>query len=531
MGDSSEAVPQLHPQKTRRSSRARRQKRAYNSENAITNGHGGHSDTNGTPPRQISSERAKPVSVSAQPTTETPLKPAYAGPTFHASPAASSLPVPRFFSKSVPANADQPGLQARLNIEESYQSEGPASSSASTPKLAIPEPARDREPTPIDFLLNADRNERARAESNGSGSHTPDHDPFFQNVQSEPPRFDQLPENLKELPSNRVTSPVNRTMFPMELDGTQAGDPQSTPRHTPSQPRTMASRSSTDPSKLFQADNEAAAQSLKDLLGVHSNSKSPPAAMPYAHNYSNTSPQLRRNHSSNSSIPLSGSPSAPITPPDGPRRQTSNFHYGNRNLSPLFQAARAPPQRPSSGLRQEVEQEAPIPAELPANNGPIPLPNSAEHDASASPPVKNLDAKAFSRAYLDAQIQAANSHVSANPFSSRSGKTSQKLPNSSSSAAIGREPSPFNSPLPASAFSDQHGVSEPSFRKGSFTSSYPSVNRNSISGSTQSLSASNGSPVHHAASNTQDVKAMEDNLRKILNLHIAGAPNGMTHPC
>ena len=47
----------------------------------------------------------------------TPAKPAYAGPTFHASPAPSALPIPKFFSKSAPQSADKDGLQSQMDSE------------------------------------------------------------------------------------------------------------------------------------------------------------------------------------------------------------------------------------------------------------------------------------------------------------------------------------------------------------------------------------------------------------------------------
>jgi hypothetical protein len=82
---------------------------------------------------------------------------AYAGPTFHHSPAPSSLPMPKFFSNSVPVRRT-PGLQAMM--EEDYVTDTPQAS------------------TPLERLFRADREERARksrqaGESSDSDS-TPD---------------------------------------------------------------------------------------------------------------------------------------------------------------------------------------------------------------------------------------------------------------------------------------------------------------------------------------------------------------------
>ncbi|KAL9093268.1 MAG: hypothetical protein Q9165_004009 [Trypethelium subeluteriae] len=539
MEDSTTAVPQLNPQKTRRPSRPRRPKRANSHQNGMTNGHGGYSDNSRTPPRENSHDRARPVSMSAQSGTETPLKHAYAGPTFHASPAASSLPVPRFVSKSVPTNVEQPGLQARLN-EESDRSEGPASSSGTTPKLAPTVPSRDRGPTPIDFLLDADRRERARAGSRDSGSHTPDRDPFAQHIISESSKNDQLPENVKELPMHHSRSPSTRGMFPMELDGAQTESPRhAIPQSPPDRSRMPISRSNTEPAKLSHADSEAAAQTLKSILGVPTNVQSPSVVVsnPLS-NHGTVSPQLDRNHSSYSSVPLSGSPTPPATPSDTARRPPADLRYGNRNLSPLFQAARAPPpHRPSSGLRQQVEQEPPpAPAELPATNGlASPFSARAPQQNTSPPPNPHFDVRAFSRAYLDKQIQAANPTVPSIALTSRAENSDQSKSNTVSS--LGREPSPFNSPSPASLSSSQQDVLKSgSIHRDTFSASLSGKNENKeASGSgyltyNAAMAASNGSPVQTRSNHTQDVKTMEDSLRKILNLHTVGSQDGSAHP-
>ena len=529
MGDSSEAVPQLSPQKTRRPSRPRRQKRTSSHQNGVANGHS-HSDTIGTPPRRTSHELARPGSTSAQAVTETPLKPAYAGPTFHASPAASALPVPRFASKSMPTNVEQSGLQARLN-EESDRSDDPASSSVSTPKLGS-DPGRDREPTPIDFLLDADRKEKARVGSEGSGMQIPDRDPFLQKMKSEPSRYYGLPENARALPTHHSRAPSSRGMFPMELDGTQSENHNSAPQSTPDQSRVPTLKSNTDPSTLFQVDNEAAAQSLKDLLGVPNSPQSPPVVMPNAaSNYNSASPQLHRNQSSNSSIPLSESPIPPITPLDATRRPPSNLHYGNRNLSPLFQAARAPLQhRPSSGLRQEVVQEPPpVPAELPASTGPASpsRPLATAHSLSL-PSNPKFDAKTFSRAYLDAQIQAAHSGSPPVSLPSRSTSAIRTHSNTSPIRPLGYEPSPFNSPSPAYASSDQRGALDYGFTDDPIPTSHCGVENSAVSGTVKPQAVTNGSPIQ-TKSTEQDLKFVENNLRKILNLQTQGAQDGASH--
>ena len=94
---------------------------------------------------------------------------AYAGPTFHASPAASSLPIPKIFSKSVPAATSQSSLQARLEKEDddtSNKSESPPQETA-YPSIASSATSADPAVTqntdsPLDFFFKADREEKSK---------------------------------------------------------------------------------------------------------------------------------------------------------------------------------------------------------------------------------------------------------------------------------------------------------------------------------------------------------------------------------
>ncbi|KAL9027495.1 MAG: hypothetical protein Q9196_003986 [Gyalolechia fulgens] len=77
---------------------------------------------------------------------------AYAGPTFHASPAASSLPIPRFFSKSVPE------VKKEITETSSDQSEGsptPAFARQNVEELV-------REESPLDIFFKADKEQKER---------------------------------------------------------------------------------------------------------------------------------------------------------------------------------------------------------------------------------------------------------------------------------------------------------------------------------------------------------------------------------
>ncbi|PUU79168.1 hypothetical protein B9Z19DRAFT_1100949 [Tuber borchii] len=92
--------------------------------------------------------------------SNTPMK-AYAGPLFHSSPDPSALPVPKFFSKSVPATPAGTGLQAMMESEDSEDN----STSTSVERT---------EESHLQKLFRADKEEKERMkmkrQSSGSSS-------------------------------------------------------------------------------------------------------------------------------------------------------------------------------------------------------------------------------------------------------------------------------------------------------------------------------------------------------------------------
>lgn len=91
--------------------------------------------------------------TTSQPNVASPLQfkdsPHYAGPTFHASPAPSALPMPTFFSKSVPDS----GLSTSLELENELDEESAPELTPSKPKAASTRVSHD--PSPLDFLFKA----------------------------------------------------------------------------------------------------------------------------------------------------------------------------------------------------------------------------------------------------------------------------------------------------------------------------------------------------------------------------------------
>ena len=120
----------------------------------------------GTPSTAARSNALTPGRAS-----ETPSK-AYAGPTFHASPAASSLPMPRFFSKSVP-NVDKAS-----SLKNMVEPDAPDTASENEESPFVdrtkPEPDRQvREESPLDIFFHADRRAKANVNSSSSTNGTP----------------------------------------------------------------------------------------------------------------------------------------------------------------------------------------------------------------------------------------------------------------------------------------------------------------------------------------------------------------------
>ena len=116
----------------------------------------------GTPSTAI-----RPNAMTPGRASETPSKAAYAGPTFHASPAASSLPLPKFFSKSV-SNVDKTTSLKNMMEPDAADttSENTTSESEGSPLVDHAQPDSDRgarEESPLDIFFQADRKAKANA--------------------------------------------------------------------------------------------------------------------------------------------------------------------------------------------------------------------------------------------------------------------------------------------------------------------------------------------------------------------------------
>lgn len=163
---------------------------------------------NGTP---VSTPRTQSLTPGRM--NQIPAK-AYAGPTFHASPAASSLPIPKFFSRSVP-NVDKTiSLKAMMQQEASQT----ASESEDSPPQENKQPARDhrtREESPLDIFFQADREAKARSGSSAKDMNFSDNQAHLSALLSAP----HTP------PSHHSRQPTDDSVggiFCLEMDGRAA---------------------------------------------------------------------------------------------------------------------------------------------------------------------------------------------------------------------------------------------------------------------------------------------------------------------
>lgn len=288
-------------------------------------------------------------SAPSNPISATPAKNqgAYAGPTFHASPAPSALPIPKFLSRSVPAKSrmDPPTPPP----EDSSDSAGSPNSLAASPSRApIPVPPRN-ELSPLDLLFKADRAERAKHVTGSPASPN-----FFH------PANPVRPLHYKQDSFGSLNAP-----FPIELDG----ESRNTYMSPPPVASPMAVRSVTDPNKVPQLKDvyqppSANKDVMQDLLTRLSMSqKKPTAATPPHPDAQAASGAQPRNetpspfHDGRSADRSASGPSTPVPPAQD---QQPDFFYGNRNLSPLFKAAKGEPSKRNSGLRTEITADSPL---------------------------------------------------------------------------------------------------------------------------------------------------------------------------
>jgi hypothetical protein len=306
-----------------------------------------------------------PINPSATPVK---IQAAYAGPTFHASPAPSALPIPKFLSRSVPAKtrAGPPTPPP----EDSFDSSSPSpSASPSRAPMAAP-PCHEQ--SPLDLLFRADAAERANNHHRGP----PSHNPFGS---ANPVRS----HHFKHDSYHSLNG-----IFPIELDGESKHAHMSPPAPSASQ------RSMTDPNGIpqlrdvhQQGNGNDVMQDLFSRLSM--SQKKPTAATPpraVAHGPPGSQAHLSPSPFHDGRTAARNAP-GPTTPQAQPATQDpSDFYYGNRNLSPLFKAAQGDSAKRNSGLRTEISADSPMLQQdafqgfASVSHPPMMQPNSFSHD-------------------------------------------------------------------------------------------------------------------------------------------------------
>jgi hypothetical protein len=285
-----------------------------------------------TPPLTRAQSAGMPS--AAKPIT-TPSTAVYAGATFHASPAPSTLPIPSFYSKSVP---DSPGgLKGLKSVQES-----PSTKQSQSPPLPEPNLGNQfqREESPLDFFFKADREEKARARSasstNTAGAAAGPFQPpgASQNAQTPP-----APNSQNRTRQGHTSKSSGSGMFAMELDGPYSpGTPYGPAFSTPYSERINAARSGHNLTREDSQQPVDRSEALKAYL-FSGHTLSPPVT----------------NGGGAPGSPSPSSPSASIgttTSPALSSRSQQNGHLLNHDAKGSNNRPR--PSGRSSGLRQEV---------------------------------------------------------------------------------------------------------------------------------------------------------------------------------
>lgn len=240
------------------------------------------------------------IPVNAKPTAAA----AFAGATFHASPAPSALPMPSFYSKSIP---ESPGPR-----QDAQQQTSPPPTGRERPTPQHPATAPRARESPLDAIFRADRAEREKARRSSSlqssaqpdGSESPGV-PSPRDSHNSP----FVPKPFNTHPGHRM--PIQRSssgISTAELDG-YSGKSLGPAFSTPYQDRIRAARgthsqSPNGPRDLQTLPVEDRSEALKKyLFGAKGPAPSPQPSAPgppaqYVHNgFMGNNPEPQGGHS------------------------------------------------------------------------------------------------------------------------------------------------------------------------------------------------------------------------------------------
>ncbi|ODM23560.1 hypothetical protein SI65_01149 [Aspergillus cristatus] len=288
--------------------------------------------------------------TSLQGPTATPQvkdSPHYAGPTFHASPAPSALPMPSFFSKSVPESDLAPTVESE---NEGLEGDPDLETTPSKPK-GRPQPSNQGEQsTPLDFLFKAAVEARS-----AQAQRSPEAKPTVRSPQTD----------SKALPQ-RNPNGFAGGMFPMEMENVGSPNFQIGPSFAASyKDRMNALRSASSPSQSPQSlaetddgERKAKTEALKSLL-LNPRPQRPSSASPLAYNQTNSvkerpNPSPNVLHFATPSRTISG---PPATASHGFSSEQKQPPFTNEIHSPQSYARMGGPQ--PSMLRKDIPTSGP----------------------------------------------------------------------------------------------------------------------------------------------------------------------------
>ncbi|EGE82907.1 hypothetical protein BDDG_05851 [Blastomyces dermatitidis ATCC 18188] len=276
----------------------------------------------------------------------------YAGPTFHASPAPSALPIPTFFSKSVPD-----GGAALGSPEGGSQVIGPLDHTPTKPKTAVAPPQSTEEiPSPLEFLFKSAKG--AKVTNRPTKSVT-------KSMKPSPPQ-----PNLQSQPRSQAQEVTPGAIFPLELESPDNRRMAIGPSFaTPYKDRINALRSASSPSKsndavpLDEDQRKAKTEALKDLL-LNPRPQRPSSASPKVLNDSNLLGGSR-SWTAGNAMPFARHASGPPTlvPSEEPKispkgRSPGSGSIAHQYLSSVCNGTQAS-RTPSSNLRRELSSTSP----------------------------------------------------------------------------------------------------------------------------------------------------------------------------
>jgi len=364
-----------------------RNKKAQKSQNRQSGSFVINSNLNGTPqPKNRKSQT--PGRSSATPSQ------AYAGPTFHASPAPSSLPMPKFLSRSVPEVNKAAGLSARLENEASEGALSPESMEGS-PVCDKAERVRQhvKVESPLDLFFKADREEKARARQTSlrssllegaDGGHLPTAAGAPSGALS--PLLDHARHHSRHLTNGSANG-----LFPMELEDQRSISP-ATQEKRPIPPMDLKRAISAPSDFITEPEQDAATKRNASSLALKKLLLAPQPRQPVSESKSLPSSEGRKRH-----IPPIKESSGPFASSQAPpeirilsRKQPASLPQLQKQFGSTPASGSSPrPRPPSSNLRQELSApQTPVQSELPE----LPATPTPSHNSRvfASPSPRSL---------------------------------------------------------------------------------------------------------------------------------------------